>query len=158
MGGDFDHRWTQTKEYIHAMKALWTGENVEYHGKYVDFPKVMCRPTTTQKPHPPVLRGSIGSPRVFKRVAQWGDGWLPFSVDPQEIADGKAEIGKHAKELGRDPASIDITVFAPDGLFRQANEVAELSKSGADNIVLWLQGQSEAALMAELEELAGNLF
>jgi alkanesulfonate monooxygenase SsuD/methylene tetrahydromethanopterin reductase-like flavin-dependent oxidoreductase (luciferase family) len=38
MGGDFAHRWTQTQEAILAMKALWTQEEAEYHGRYYDFP------------------------------------------------------------------------------------------------------------------------
>jgi alkanesulfonate monooxygenase SsuD/methylene tetrahydromethanopterin reductase-like flavin-dependent oxidoreductase (luciferase family) len=35
---DFPHRWTQVTESIAAMKKLWTGEYVEHHGKYFDFP------------------------------------------------------------------------------------------------------------------------
>lgn len=158
MGGDFDHRWGQTKDYVLAMKALWTGEYAEYHGKYVDFPRIICRPGPVQKPHPPVMLGSIGSPRVYKRVAEWGDGWLPFSVDPQEIADGKAEIDKHAKALGRDPASIDVTVFAPDGLFRTAADLRELAASGASNVVLWLRGRNEQELGEEIAALAASVF
>jgi len=157
MGGDFPHRWTQTKDYIHAMKALWSGEYVEYHGRYIDFPRVVCRPRPVQRPHPPVLLGSIGSPRVYKRVAEWGDGWLPFSVDPQEIADGKAQILAHAKAAGRNPDSIDITVFAPMGLFRKPADLKELAKSGAHNVVLWLQGQNEGEVVEELDTLAGDL-
>ena len=129
------------------MKAMWTGEYVEYHGKYVDFPKSVCLPRPVQRPHPPVLLGSIGSPRVFKRVVEWGDGWLPFSADPQEIATGKAELEKIAGEKGRDMATIDITVFAPGGLFRTKAELADLAKAGADNAVIWLQGESEYRLV-----------
>ena len=158
MGGDFAHRWGQTKEHVLAMKALWTGEYVEYHGKYVDFPPVICKPRPTRRPHPPVYLGSIGTPRVFKRVAEWGDGWLPFSVDPQEIADGKAQLAGFAKEQGRNPADIDITLFAPDGFFRQSAELAEVAKAGADNAVLWLKGESEDEILNELDELAGTLF
>jgi probable F420-dependent oxidoreductase len=158
MGGDFAHRWGQTKEHIMAMKALWTGEYVEYHGTHVDFPPVICLPRPTRRPHPPVYLGSIGTPRVFKRVAEWGDGWLPFCVDPQEIADGKAQISKFAIEAGRDPASIDITLFAPDGFFRNASELTEVARAGADNVVLWLKGNDEQALLAELDEMAAALF
>lgn len=158
MGGDFAHRWGQTKEHILAMKALWTGEYVEFHGKYVDFPPVICLPRPTRQPHPPIYLGSIGSPRVFKRVAEWGDGWLPFTADPQEIADGKAQIAGYAKAQGRDPAAIDITVFAPDGLFRSAAALAELAEAGADNVVLWLKGHNGDDLLNELDELAAALF
>ena len=43
MGGNFTHRWTQTREAIEAMKALWANEAAEYHGTYHDFP--WCAPS-----------------------------------------------------------------------------------------------------------------
>lgn len=158
LGGDFAHRWTQTRESVAVMKALWTGEYVEHKGKYYDFPRVVCRPRPGREPHPPILLGSIGTPRVFKRVAEWGDGWLPFCVDPQEIADGKSAIAKQARAIGRDPASIDITLFAPDGYFRTRAALGDVARAGADNAVLWLRGDTERAVLEELESLAGELF
>ena len=40
MGGDFDHRWSQTKESLLALKELWMKDEAEFHGKYYDFPPV----------------------------------------------------------------------------------------------------------------------
>lgn len=158
MGGDFAHRWGQTKDHILAMKALWSGEYVEYHGKYIDFPPVVCQPRPTRQPHPPIYLGSIGSPRVFKRVAEWGDGWLPFSVDPQEIADGKAEIVKYAEGFGRSSESFDITLFAPEGFFRKPKELADIAKAGANNVVLWIKGDTESEVLEDLEQIASAVF
>ena len=81
MGGDFDHRWTQTRESILAMKELWTKPAAEFHGKYYDFPPVKSFPKPLQKPHPPVLLGG-GAKNVLQRVVAWGDGWLPNRVIP----------------------------------------------------------------------------
>ena len=89
--------------------------------------------------------------KLFGRHYDSGE---PISL---EIADGKASIDEHAKAAGRDPASIDITAFAPTGLFRTPAELDELGKAGADNVVLWLDGQNEQDLLAELEELAGTV-
>jgi len=158
MGGDFAHRWRQVKEYIAAMKKLWTGEYVGAEGQYANFPPAVCRPTPWRKPHPPILLGSIGSPNVYRRVVQWGDGWLPFVVDPKDVADGRAQLDRHARELGRDPKSINITAFAPDGMFRKRSDIATLAKAGADKVVLWLQGQDEAAILKELDALAAEVF
>ena len=57
MGGNFTHRWTQTREAIEAMKALWTDEAAEYHGTYYDFPPVRSFPRPVQQPHPPIFLG-----------------------------------------------------------------------------------------------------
>jgi probable F420-dependent oxidoreductase len=157
LGGDFAHRWTQTAEAIAVMKKLWTGEYVEHHGKYFDFPPVICLPRPVQRPHPKVMLGSIGSPNVFKRVAQWGDGWLPFSTDPAEIARGKAALAKHAREIGRDPGALELSVFLPVGMSRPS-DVAEFAKAGADSVIVWLADRSEAETLAELDAIAGALF
>lgn len=159
MGGDFAHRWTQTTEAIEVMKKLWTGDYVEHHGKYYDFPPTICLPTPARKPHPPVLLGSIGSPLVFKRVGTWGDGWLPFTADPAEIANGKAAIAKHAEAAGRDPDDIEIILFSPPGgVMRTRKEIEAAAKAGADAVVLWLAAEGNAATEDEVADLAGTLF
>ncbi len=50
MGGDFYHRWTQTREAIEVMKELWTKDEAEYHGRFFDFPPVKSYPKPTQNP------------------------------------------------------------------------------------------------------------
>ena len=64
MGGDFAHRWTQTREAIEVMKELWSKDEAEYHGTYYDFPPVKSFPKPVQKPHPPIFLGSVGPGRV----------------------------------------------------------------------------------------------
>lgn len=158
MGGDFSRRWTQVKEYIHVMKKLWTGEYVSHEGKYSNFPPVICLPRPGRRPHPPVLLGSIGSPNVYRRVAQWGDGWLPFVVKPSELTEGKTEIAKYAREIGRDPATIDITAFLPTGMYRKKADIGTMAQAGADNVVIWLTAETQAGVLAELETLAAEFF
>ena len=58
MGADFPHRWTQTREYIAAMRELWTKEEATFEGKYVKFPPVRLYPKPAQKGGPPVLSGA----------------------------------------------------------------------------------------------------
>ena len=118
LGGDFEHRWTQTRDAILAMKELWTKDEAEYHGRYYDFPPVKCNPKPAQNPHPPVLLGGSAK-KVFKRAVAWGDGWIP-GVDPKDVASGAAAenlkrgretMDELASAAGRDPNSIGITVY-----------------------------------------------
>ena len=99
MGGDFDHRWTQTREAVEALKELWTKDEAEYHGKYYDFPPVYCNPKPVQKPHPPVLLGG-NAKNVLQRVARWGDGWLPNRATPEQILDSKKILETLEAERG----------------------------------------------------------
>ncbi len=56
--------------------------------------------------------GSVSSPHALKRVAEWGDGWLPVISSVNEFADGVIRIKQMAKEAGRDPEGFDFSVFA----------------------------------------------
>lgn len=109
MGGDFEHRWSQTREAVSAMKELWTKDEAEFHGRFYDFPPVRCSPKPVQKPHPPVLLGGF-APNVFKRIAAWGDGWMPIRVTPEQVKMGRATLDELANAAGRDPKSLSVTV------------------------------------------------
>ena len=154
LGGDFEHRWSQVKDYIAAMKVLWHDEISEYHGRYVNFPPVKCFPKPAHKPHPPILLGSISSPNALRRVAQWGDGWLPVVGSVDEFAQGVSKIKKLAAELGRDPGGFDFTVFALEHQWRSKPELQALHQVGANRVVLWLLQPDLKGILEELEELA----
>jgi len=109
MGGDFDHRWSQVRESILAMKELWTKTEAEFHGKYYDFPPVKSYPKPAQTPHPPVILGGHAK-SVLQRVVAWGDGWLPNRTTPEQLRESRLTLDRLAKDAGRDPASITISV------------------------------------------------
>lgn len=158
LGGDFDHRWSQVKDYIAAMKVLWQDEESEYHGKYVDFPPVRCFPKPAGKPHPPVLLGNIGSQLAFKRVVEWGDGWMPVVESVEQFAEGVSKIRSLADTAGRALESLDFTVFGMHGQFRNAGEIAALEEAGAGRVILWVKSLLLDDIRQELEELAGQVF
>lgn len=150
LGGDYAHRWTQTRESILAMKELWTKTESEYHGKYYDFPKVYSFPRPAQRPHPPVLLGGLAR-NVFKRVIDYGDGWMPNRVTPEQIAQGRATLDELAGISGRDPSSISVTVF---GQPADADLIGQLKEAGADRVVVRLETADEEASLANLEKIA----
>jgi len=157
LGGDFEHRWSQVKDYIAAMKVLWTEDVSEYHGRYVVFPPVRCFPKPKSKPHPPILLGSVNNPRALKRVAEWGDGWLPVVRSVDEFADGVKRIKAIAAEIGRDPNTLDFTVFGGEKQWRSAKDIREFERVGAHRVVLWLNGQDLNSILPEMEELASTV-
>src|ERR1700674_1245016 len=157
LGGDFEHRWSQVKEYIAAMKLLWRDDISEYHGRYVDFPPVRCFPKTISHPHPPILIGSINNPRALKRVAEWGDGWLPVVQSVEEFADGVKRIKAIAKDIGRTPDGLDFTVCGVEGQWRTPNEIREFERVGANRVVLFMIAHDLNGILREMEDLAGKL-
>ena len=150
MGGDFRHRWSQTREAILAMKELWTQTESEYHGAFYDFPPVYCFPRPAQRPHPPVFLGGMAR-NVFKRVVAWGDGWMPNRVTPEQVKQGRAAIDELAEAAGRDPSSFQVSVF---GQASDRDLVLRFEEAGADRVMIRLETAPEAETMAQLESIA----
>ena len=150
MGGDFDHRWGQTREAILAMKELWTKDEAEFHGRFFDFPPVKCYPKPAQKPHPPVLLGGYAK-NVFKRVVEWGDGWMPTGITPEQVRMGRATLDELADTAGRDPGSIQITVF---GQPSDPDVIKSYEDAGADRIIVRLANTTDESALSELESMA----
>ena len=151
MGGDFEHRWTQTREAIEVMKELWTKEEAEYHGRYFDFPPVKSYPKPVQQPHPPVLIGGMAR-NVLRRVVAHADGWLPNRVTATDVEDSRAKLDAMAAEVGRDPKSITISVF---GQAPERDLVQSLLNAGADRVIVRPEHvDTEAEMGEQLERMA----
>ena len=156
LGADFPHRWAQTREYVNAMKELWANPAPEFHGKWVDFPPVICNPKPVQQPHPPVLIGGELR-RAAQRVADYGDGWLPRArntsvySDPAKLPEARRHIEELYRANGRDPSSLNITMWdaPPD---REQNR--RFFDAGADHIVHMLTTHDERSTLDALERVA----
>ena len=151
MGGDFDHRWSQTRESIEAMKELWTKDEAEYHGQFYNFPPVYCYPKPVQKPHPPVIVGGH-APNVLQRIVRMADGWLPNRAGPAEIESSRKILDTLAEESGRDPSAISISVYGqpPDRELIQS-----FLNAGADRVVVRPEHcNTEAEMGEQLERMA----
>jgi len=153
MGGNFAHRWTQTREAIEAMKALWSNEAAEYHGTYYDFPLVRSFPRPVQQPHPPIFLGGVAQ-QVFKRIVAYGNGWMPTRSTPELIRQGRAVLNELAVEAGRDPKSITVLAYIAPA---ERAVLGALAEAGADAAVVRLEGESEAAALTQLEQLAQQI-
>ena len=151
MGGDFEHRWTQTREAIEVMKELWTKEEAEYHGRYFDFPLVRSYPKPAQKPYPPIILGGMAK-NVLRRVVTHADGWLPNRVTPSEVEESRKKLDAMAAEAGRDPKSITISVY---GQLPERDIVHSLLNAGADRVVVRPEHvETEKEMGEQLERMA----
>jgi probable F420-dependent oxidoreductase len=153
MGGDFPHRWTQTREAVMAMKELWTTVESEYHGKYYDFPPVYSFPMPSQHPHPPIYLGGHAK-NVFKRLVSWGNAWMPNRITPKEIEDGRKQIESLCIESGRDPFEIGITVY---GVAADRELLKDFESAGAERAVVSIDSVEEKQAIEQLEDMAGKL-
>jgi alkanesulfonate monooxygenase SsuD/methylene tetrahydromethanopterin reductase-like flavin-dependent oxidoreductase (luciferase family) len=114
-------------ERIRAVIALWTQDEAEFHGEFVDFEPSFCWPKPVQRPHPPIYVGG-GSERTFARVAEYGAAWMPSGVRPRDLG---AQIDRMRATAGDRPAVVvyaalfSLPTTPEDETLRTLDELAE---------------------------------
>jgi probable F420-dependent oxidoreductase len=123
-GTPFNRRWKVLRERIEAMKAIWSEENAEYHGEFVNFDPIWCHPKPVQKPHPPIVLGTL-SAKGLNRVVNYCDGWIPVGFI-KELPAAIDELRTMAKQAGRQPNEVPVSIFGAPGeepVLRQYQEI-----------------------------------
>jgi probable F420-dependent oxidoreductase len=147
-GTVFKTRHKLARERIEAMKTIWAGEEPEYHGEFVNFDRMKQWPKPRQKPHPPIIVGGA-FPHAARRAVRYGDGWIPrddwLERDGVEILDRFRDM---AKEAGRDPASLPISLFRVPDRIERLRQYQEL---GIDRVVFSLPAEKEDKILPILD-------
>jgi probable F420-dependent oxidoreductase len=143
-GTDPSRRFSIMRERILAMKAIWTQDEAEFHGRHVDFDPIWCWPKPAQKPHPPVVVGGLGE-KVLDRVLDYGDEWMPNRLDPEELAPRIAELRERA---GR---NVPVTYY---GAPAEDAFVERLEAAGVDRVLLMLPSEPADEALPLVERYA----
>jgi probable F420-dependent oxidoreductase len=147
-GTAYETRWSLLKERIEAMKVIWTQDEAEYHGRFVDFGPIWSWPKPIQMPHPPILVGG-DAPNTFKRVLDYGDIWMPI---PGRGAGGlperMAELKRLATEAGRGP--IPVWVY---GVSPRPERLAQYRELGVDAAIVSLLDAGAETVLPIVEAL-----
>jgi probable F420-dependent oxidoreductase len=148
-GTDFTRRWKVLRERLEAMQAIWTQDEAEYHGEFVNFEPIWSWPKPVQKPYPPVLIGGDGA-NTFKRVVRYGDGWMPIGGRTRtDFADRLQELNDLAAEAGRGP--IPVTIFMPPP---KPELIEEHARLGVERVVFGLPSAPADEVLPKLKRHA----
>jgi probable F420-dependent oxidoreductase len=110
-GTDPKTRGALLDERIEAIKALWTTEPAEYHGKYVDIEPSYLRPKPVRRPHPPIYIGG-DSDATVRRAIRHDAGWIANPLPVERLAH---RIGQLRDGAGHDvPLAMFGTPADPD--------------------------------------------
>jgi probable F420-dependent oxidoreductase len=138
-------------ERVLAMRRIWTADEAEFHGTYVDFEPIWSWPKPLQRPHPPVLVAGNG-PGAEDRVLAFGDGWFPQCeglADADELSERAAALRRRAADAGRGPIPITVFNTPPDRRLLDA-----LADADIDRCLLLLPAGTGSQMLAELDQWA----
>ena len=127
LGVPFEDRGERTDEYVAAMRGLWSQECASFHGRFVNFDNVFCRPLPPERRIPIVVGGD--TVLAARRAGRLGDGYFPARGARQDLFD---EMRRAAEAAGRDPDAIELTVSAPTDV----KEIEALARRGIARVAV----------------------
>jgi len=150
-GVEYRTRFQLLKEQIQAIKEIWTTDESEFHGKFVNFDKMKAFPKPYQQPHPPIIMGGAGE-KAIQCAAELCDGWAPWNMEWTMVKEAITKLEKQAVTNGRAPNSLEISLFEESIPHRKTIE--EMENAGVKRIILTIFGQSREQALPTLDLLA----
>ena len=89
-GVDPKVRGRVVEERLRAMIEIWTQDEAEFHGEFVNFDPIYCWPKPVTKPYPPLYLG--GGPASFPRIGRLHAGWLAMTPSAEALSSQLQEL------------------------------------------------------------------
>ena len=145
-------RRTVLREYVEAMRALWTEEEAAYDGEFVSFGPSWAYPKPMQ-PRIPLIIGAGGGPKTFEWIAKTADGWMTTPIE-QDISGKCAALHRAWAAAGRDGAAEIHVLIA---MRPSPEDLASWAEAGVTDLIWGVPDKPPDEVVASLDRLAGRL-
>ena len=155
IGVTWERRAHRTREYIEAMRLLWSShEQASYSGEFVNFRGALSFPKPAHNNRVPVWFGGESGPAI-RRVAEYGDGWIGFNLTPDEAAPKNRRIEELLKAAGRKRSDVELAV-SPYMKPMTVDDLKRYRDLGVDEVavVVFDLPPTERELVAKIEKVA----
>jgi probable F420-dependent oxidoreductase len=154
-GVDFARRGAWSDEAIRVLRACWTEDRPAFEGRFFRFDPLGFAPRPAA-PIPIWIGGD--TPAALRRVARLGDGWHAAYPARAVLEEGLARLRAACREVGRDPATLTLSVRVGLPARRPAEETAAELKAlrdlGVQHVVLESRARGLDEMTALYERFA----
>lgn len=144
---NYQHRWKIVREKVLAMKEIWTRDEAEFHGQFVNFNPIWSWPKPVQPGGPRVWMGA-NSKWVFDRVAEYCEGWMPIGGSG---SGGMENMRAALENRGREMADLDIALF---GAPLDEDKAKGRIEQGFTDLIFGLPQSSPDKVLSHLDQVA----
>jgi F420-dependent oxidoreductase-like protein len=127
LGIDFPsraERYARLEDTLRLLPLMWGKGSPRFDGRTVVVEEAMCYPRPLQA-HVPIWVGGSGERKTLRLVAELADACNLFG-EPDVVRRKVDVIHRHCEDVGRDPATIEVSHLSTVLVGRDRGEVAEL--------------------------------
>jgi probable F420-dependent oxidoreductase len=152
LGVPFERRGARCNSYLEVMRRLWCDDVSQYRDEFYTLPACRQFPKPIQKPHPPIHFGGE-SDAALRRVADLGQGWYGFNLDPAGLAERMTKLRELVAARGRSIDEIEISV-SPYLRSFEPEMIEAYQQAGAQQVILPVFGRSRDEMLQRLDKVA----
>ena len=135
LGVPWERRGRRNDEYVEALRMVWSGGDVEYHGEFVDFDPLTCTPLPAQGADIPILVGG-DTPIAIRRAARLADGYFPGEGDAEKLGVLIEALRVECESRDRDPAEVEINAMFGTQMADPAAGIEQMTEMGVGRVML----------------------
>jgi F420-dependent oxidoreductase-like protein len=94
-------RFQMLEEQLEIVHGLLSGDEVTFHGRHYTIERSRFSPVPIQRPHPPIVIGGKGGPRIAALAARWADEFNRVGGTPDEVREAFEQVTEAADRAGR---------------------------------------------------------
>ena len=112
-GLDFEHRGQLLDHSLEVCQTLWRDQRARYDSPELQFEAIHMMPKPLQPGGVPIWVSGTINPRVVRRVARFGAGWVPWGPAAADIRTGITQMKDALADAGRDASDLQVTGALP---------------------------------------------
>jgi len=155
LGVPFERRAARCRSYLAVMRSCWCDAVSQYEDEFYSLPPCRHFPKPVQQPHPPIYFGGE-SDAALRRVADLGQGWYPFSIGPDELADRLRALETLLAQRGRKRSDLHVLI-CPYMNAADLDLVKRYRDAGADQVALMAVAGHPDNLLKTLDDIANTI-
>jgi probable F420-dependent oxidoreductase len=155
LGVPFEHRGSRCRAYLDVMRTLWGDDVSQYDGEFYHLPPTRQFPKPVQQPHPPIHFGGE-SDAALRRVADLGQGWYGFGLDPESTAERVGRLTTMLERRGRARDEIEVSV-CPYMREVTGDSLHGYREAGVDRLIVVGAARDEESLVGALDAMVKTI-
>ena len=104
----FEDRGAALDRTLDVLRRMWAPGPAAFDDDELSFDRVWCEPRPVQPGGVPLWISGRIHPRTLRRIARFGDGWIPWGEFRRDVESGIGPVREALVAAGRDPAGFQI--------------------------------------------------
>ena len=104
-------RMEMLEEQLEIVHGLWSEEVFSFESRHYALEECRFVPKPVQRPHPPIIVGGEGGPRIARLVARWADEFNRVGGTPERVHESFARVREAVDHAGRDQATVTTSLM-----------------------------------------------